>query len=89
MRQQFVMRVIGVVSLLTMGGCAGMRATRMEAAANYGASTRVYVVPTPTPLLAGPDTVRTWSSDGSTVFVCADGSARDATKAPGDKPACL
>jgi hypothetical protein len=89
MRNQFVTRVIGVVSLLAIGGCASMHETRMAAATNYSAPKHVYVVPTPTPLLAGPDTVRTYSPDGSTVFVCPDGSARDATKAPGDKPACL
>jgi hypothetical protein len=57
----------------------------MEAATHY-APQRVYVVPTPTPMLAGPDTVRTFSPDGSTIFVCGDGTVRDATNA---KNACL
>src|SRR5438270_11846954 len=89
MNKNIVTRVFAVLSLFTLGACSTMRETRMVAAADYTASKRVYVVATPTPLLAGPDTVRTTSPDGSTIFVCANGSQRDASRvAPGEKP-CL
>jgi hypothetical protein len=78
-------RVLAVTAMLTTGACSTLHETRMEAASNQ-IPTRVYVVPTPTPLLAGPDTVRTYSPDGSTVFICADGTVRDATR---DGNACL
>jgi hypothetical protein len=81
-------RLIGLVALFSLTACSSaMRETRMVSAADYGADKHVYIVPTPTPFLAGPDTVRTSSPDGSTVFVCADGSARDASGvAPGSNP---
>jgi hypothetical protein len=84
-----IQRTIGLLALLTTGACGTLH-TNMQAAADYHPSARVYVVPTPTPNLAGPDTVRTSSPDGSTVFVCADGTTRDASQlAPGTKNACL
>jgi hypothetical protein len=85
MTRKMMARAIGMMVLITASACSSLRETRMEAAASY-APKHVYVVPTPTPLLAGPDTVRTYSPDGSTVFICADGSVRDATQ---DKNACL
>ncbi len=81
---------IGLFALLTTTACSSLRETRMEAAADYGAAKHIYVVPSPTPLLAGPDTVRTTTPDGSTVFVCPDGSVRDSSRVPaGSKRACL
>jgi hypothetical protein len=85
-----VTRLIGLFALTAATACSTLRETRMQPAADYAAANHVYVVPTPTPNLAGPDTVRTSSPDGSTVFICADGSVRDASQvAPGQKPACL
>ena len=79
MSRRIMSRVLGMMAMLTMGACSTLHETRMEAASNQ-LPQRVYVVPTPTPHLAGPDTVRTYSPDGSTVFICADGTVRDATK---------
>jgi hypothetical protein len=90
MRQQIVTRVIGALALIGMAGCGTLSKTRMVAAADYAPSRHVYVAPSPTPLFAGPDTVRTYSPDGSTIFVCADGTSRDASKlGPDGKPTCL
>jgi hypothetical protein len=83
-------RVMGALALLAVSGCGTVNHTRMVAATDYAASKHVYVAASPTPLLVGPDTVRTYSPDSSTVFVCGDGSVRDASQvAPGSKPACL
>ena len=80
----------GVCAWVAVAGCGTTSATRMEPAAQYGASTREYIVPSPTPLNTGPDIVMTHSPDGSTRFVCADGTARNAADVPGGStPACL
>ena len=53
-------------------GCA-WPATRLEPAADYRASTRPTVSAAPA-YTAGPDYRLTYSPDGSTAFVCANGA---------------
>jgi uncharacterized lipoprotein len=70
-----------------VAGC-GWPETRMEPAADYGAADRTTVSAAPS-FTAGPDAVRTDSPDGSTTFVCADGSHMPASKVPkGKTPPC-
>ncbi|HWE26863.1 MAG TPA: hypothetical protein VHB97_02625 [Polyangia bacterium] len=60
----------------------------MEPAADYGAANRSMYSAAPA-YTAGPDAVRTDSRDGSTAFVCRDGSQLPAAKVPeGQTPPC-
>jgi hypothetical protein len=89
MSNKMMSGLIGMLALVSVSACGTVSKTQMVAAADYGAARRLYVVPSPSPLLVGPDTVRTYSPD-STVFVCPDGTVRDASKvSSGSKPACL
>lgn len=66
----------------------GWPETRMVPAAEYGADARPTISSAPA-YTAGTNYVRTTSPDGSTTFVCADGSSRPASEvAPGATPAC-
>jgi len=68
-------------------GC-GWPATRMEPVADYGARRTPTVSGQPA-FTAGPSTRRTYSPDGSTLFVCYGGeTARGASVTPGARPAC-
>jgi hypothetical protein len=62
--------------------------TRMEPAYEYGSRARPTVSAAPA-YTAGPDTQLTYSPDGSTTFVCADGEAESAARVvPAAAPAC-
>ena len=79
--------VMGAALLGAMAGCQWPE-TRMVPVAEYGAAERTTVSAAPA-FNAGPDTVRTTSPDGSTTFVCEDGSRLAASKVPeGSTPAC-
>jgi hypothetical protein len=82
--------LMGAAALVMAAGCSnsGYGETRMEPAADYGAAKRATISAAPA-YTAGPTTVRTTSPDGSTTFVCADGSTRPAHLVPpGRTPAC-
>ncbi|MDB4969870.1 MAG: hypothetical protein JWN44_5559 [Myxococcales bacterium] len=82
--------LMGAAALVMGAGCgsSGFGETRMEPAADYGAAERATVSAAPA-YTAGPSTERTTSPDGSTTFVCADGSTRPARLVvPGSTPAC-
>ena len=72
--------MLGGVTLATFAAC-GWRETRMEPASEYRAASRPTVSAAPA-FTAGPDTVLTSSPDGSTLFVCRDGSIRAAGQVP-------
>lgn len=68
-------------------GC-GWPATRVEPPADYPAKAHPTVSAAPA-YTAGPDYRLTYSPDGSTLFVCADGSVEPAWRVtPGGRPAC-
>ncbi len=75
--------------LLACAACGcGWPATRMEPVADYGARPRATISAAPA-YTAGTDYRRTYSPDGSTLFVCADGGTAPAWHvAPGATPAC-
>jgi hypothetical protein len=78
-------RCFALVCLLA--GCA-MPATRMEPTANYGARLHPTVSGQPA-YTAGPTYQVTYSPDGSTLFVCDDGSTAPGwSVTPGATPAC-
>ncbi len=63
-------------------------ATRMEPAGDYASRERPSISSAPA-RTAGPSYVRTYSPDGATRFVCADGTTRNAAHVePGSAPAC-
>jgi hypothetical protein len=80
---------VGMAALVTAAGCsAGFPEARMEPAADYGAADKTTVSAAPA-FTAGPATMNTDSPDGSTKFVCTDGSGESADLVPpGRTPAC-
>ncbi len=75
------------ISLCALASC-GWPATRMEPVADYAARARPTVSAAPA-YTAGPTDRRTYSPDGSTLFVCADGGTEAGGRVtPGAAPAC-
>jgi hypothetical protein len=85
--EEDVRRVQTLMCAAALAGC-GWPETRMEPAADYGAANRSTYSAAPA-FRAGPDAVRTSSPDGSTMFVCHDGSYLPASRVPeGKTPPC-
>ena len=71
----------------SLGAC-GFPETRMVPVADYESGHKATVSAAPA-YTAGPSTVRTRSPDGSTLFVCEDGSVRRGSEVPpSSAPAC-
>jgi hypothetical protein len=68
------------MALAAVAAC-GWPETRMEPVGEYHAAGRVTVTAAPA-FTAGPDTVRTTSPDGSTVFACGDGRVVPGSQVP-------
>jgi hypothetical protein len=76
------------LAALGMTAACGLPQTRMVPAAEYQAAGKPTISAAPS-FTAGPTEVRTYSPDGSTVFICADGRTLPADRVqPGGKPAC-
>ncbi len=77
----------GLFCVACVCGC-GWPATRMEPVADYGARSKATVSGQPA-YTAGPTDRRTYSPDGSTLFVCEDGGTVPASHVePGATPPC-
>jgi len=83
------MRIALTLTVLfaSLASCAWPQ-TRMEPVADYGAAPKATISAAPA-FTAGPSTVHTTSPDGSTLFVCEDGTTRRGSEVPaGAEPAC-
>ena len=79
--------MLAIFCALLLAGCA-WPATRMEPVADYASRAPATVSAAPA-YTAGPTTRLTYSPDGSTLFVCADGSVESAALVePNAAPAC-
>jgi len=78
--------LFGVLAFVPLA--CGWPQTRMEPTADYGSRNKPTISSAPS-YTAGTNYMPTGSPDGSTAFVCADGSNRPANEvAPGSLPPC-
>jgi hypothetical protein len=82
------MRTLMISLLLLLPAACEWPSTKMVPLDDYAAGTRATVSAQPA-YTAGTTQMRTYSRDGSTLFVCADGSTLPGNRVtPGAAPAC-